>query len=733
MVTILMILSGFSFLPYVISAIVGLIIRSRQQFRAYVEINSNTAYILLCGVVDYEILHHFLSELYTGKPNNPDFAELFVVILSPHPASRRVKSLMNSLKFRDKILFLQGSAKNSADLRRICVESFTAVYITRDFVTPSLRIEEDSIFLSAISVSKYLKSVLGNLGQVSCAPGVSTLSNSRQVVATRPLVLVKMTHTGRGQSALISGNIDVVISMQEFKCCLIGMGAVIPGFIAVFANLCRATNYLRESSKFELEMLHDYFEGTEFSLREVPVEVDKWSCEVLLMTFVEATRNAYLVSGGRVILVAALREKRRNEDRTREKMHLSGSLLFLVNPKEETIMKGYYSIFAISKSFEEAQSVFLTSPYEQSSPVRAGTHMQMENIASLEITEFRQISSNDSASASSSFVGRDRSNHRDKEPEDGTEPNQYLTEDTGIDQKCLDDSDSIKFNFQKDGSTHTVFGTDNYSDNPAIKNGHSSFLSGLCSFGCSNFDAKSDIFDLNFRNHIVIVMESPKSRDLNSIMLHIIYCLRSIRKCYTGAILVLSERALELSELASDIQGINKEVLSKVFFYLGHPRNPNHLKKCYVYHALSVILLGSEDQEQIPSVEDEGDESMHNMVQIDRHKTVTCLNLHSIYNDWSQHSKRPCKTFTVVELAHEINIKFLSQAPEWPLIISGSVFCHSVIDALMVSAIFNPNIVLFWNIILNVEGIESMENKFRSSEAFYRPLESAPVGLKLNK
>lgn len=732
--TIIMIISGFSYLLYdVISSIVNVVIKLRRQYRNYVEVNSNIAYILICGLVDYEILSHFLSELYAGKPNSVGFKELYVVILSPHIASRRIQSLISSSKFHDKILYLQGSAKNSDDLRRVSIESFTAIYIIRDIVTQSLRVEEDSIFLSAISVSKFLETdiALKKIESSSTRRDCVTIFDDRSY--SRPMVMVKMTNTARGQSALVAGNVDIVISMQEFMYCLVGMGAVVPGFIAVFASLCRVTNLLGANNQCHFDIPHEYFEGTQYSLREVLFEREKWHLDVIQMTFACAIRHLYLCSEGKVILVAGIRQKHSIRNFSRGRPQQSKNVNLFVGPKDNIKLADCYSLFVISKSLEDVEYCI-----KKTAAVIPSPHGLNFNVVESAIDPFSSHKKGDLCKELDNRTQRfsqEMCNLSTTEKIDVAETKDLLHPNSSIESTDrLDVNDTAR----QDELIDNIFDSPRFAEVSSSNTLKSAFVSGLCSFGISGYFGQNTSADTNsfyksiFKDHIVIVIESQKSRELNSLMLQIIYCLRSIRKLHSAAVLVFSERALELSDLSFEIQSVNADILSNVFFYMGHPRNPNHLKNCFVFCARSVILIGSEELPEPLPDEEEEDEGYRAMIQIDRCKTVTSLTLHTIYNDWSLRHNCPCKTFTVVELSHEINIKFLSQEPEWPLLISGGVFCHSVIDALMVSSIFSPNLILFWNVILDIEGIESMESRFKSSRAFYQVPVSNQVHLCLS-
>jgi len=61
------------------------------------------------------------------------------------------------------------------------------------------------------------------------------------------------------------------------------------------------------------------------------------------------------------------------------------------------------------------------------------------------------------------------------------------------------------------------------------------YISGLCSFGLSvNKDGGSADELIEFDGHIIIILESPENKSINSLILCIVYCLRSIRKYFTG-------------------------------------------------------------------------------------------------------------------------------------------------------------------------------------------------------
>ena len=111
------------------------------------------------------------------------------------------------------------------------------------------------------------------------------------------------------------------------------------------------------------------------------------------------------------------------------------------------------------------------------------------------------------------------------------------------------------------------------------------------------------------------------------------------------------------------------------------------------------------------------------MVNVDRAAIITMLNLHLLLQDYQlkqqnqfknknentgkqYHRDKNLHTFTICEVVHESNIIFLRDQiqtadcslldKDWPLLCSGSVMSHTLLDALMVQSVFTPDILSFW-------------------------------------
>ena len=107
------------------------------------------------------------------------------------------------------------------------------------------------------------------------------------------------------------------------------------------------------------------------------------------------------------------------------------------------------------------------------------------------------------------------------------------------------------------------------------------------------------------------------------------------------------------------------------------------------------------------------------MVYTDRSAIITMLNLHLLLQQYqskilskeNNFNNQYVHTFTICEVVHESNIVFLRDQittdkkngkSDFPLLQSGSIFSHTLLDALMVKAIFTPDILAFWEALTGI-------------------------------
>jgi Ion channel len=266
-VTVLVIISGFVIIPTQVAALVSAIV-SRPRYLGWLKLPPNTQHICVCGVVDYELIYRLTTEVFhpTHAPAVIG-ANIVVAILSPTPPSEPVRILLRLTQFRSRVQFFIGSAKSFTDLSRVKAEDALAIYTVSDVTVRSLRAEEDSVFLSAISISRYLdckqwsrleRAVRSQKGfnwrtkridSPFRRPPQGSLDSEAADTADmeidprlceRPRTMVKLTSSARNRPVLSQSGIDVVLPLQEFKYTLIAYGSMFPGFLSLFLNLNRS-------------------------------------------------------------------------------------------------------------------------------------------------------------------------------------------------------------------------------------------------------------------------------------------------------------------------------------------------------------------------------------------------------------------------------------------------------------------------------------------------------------
>ena len=150
------VLLGFSLIPVQAVALVSVLLR-RPQYLGELSLPFGSKHICVCGIVDYELLFRVLTEVFhsTHAPQAVG-VNIKVVVLSPNKPSQTVEILLLLSQFVRKVEFFVGSSKSHIDLARIHADESLAIYIVSDASTSSLKEEEDSVFLSAISISRFL-------------------------------------------------------------------------------------------------------------------------------------------------------------------------------------------------------------------------------------------------------------------------------------------------------------------------------------------------------------------------------------------------------------------------------------------------------------------------------------------------------------------------------------------------------------------------------------------------
>lgn len=242
--SILIIIFGFSLIPAQVATLLT-VLYQRPKYIGALAMPINTQHICICGIVDYELLYRLLTEIY--HPTHAfatTGANITVVVLSPVLPSKPVETLLRGSSFRSKVRYFVGSSKSPIDLYRIKAEDSLAIYIVSDVIANSLRDEEDAVFISAISVSRYLSSKIAErmhqyseenlrssiivneqiyINEVDGGSSSFAASESQRPRRTRygdnsrPRTLLKLASSARNRKVLANCGIDIILSLQVFR------------------------------------------------------------------------------------------------------------------------------------------------------------------------------------------------------------------------------------------------------------------------------------------------------------------------------------------------------------------------------------------------------------------------------------------------------------------------------------------------------------------------------------
>ena len=131
--TIAMIIVSFSLIPYVISEVSSMIFELHSSYQRPTEIYKGTAYILICGDIDYQTASNVLNMLFSTAEGGlhpihscctKDYSELGIVILSPR-RDNGIHALIENPVFEERIIYIKGSPTNEM-LKKLRLESFKA-------------------------------------------------------------------------------------------------------------------------------------------------------------------------------------------------------------------------------------------------------------------------------------------------------------------------------------------------------------------------------------------------------------------------------------------------------------------------------------------------------------------------------------------------------------------------------------------------------------------------------
>eukprot|EP01041_Mallomonas_annulata_P005242 gene5242-10491_t len=757
MLMVIIIVVGFAIFPAQVGSLVQKII-SRSKYAGSLIKSHNTRHICLCGIFDYSTLHRILCEIFHSSYSQEEFNTtryITVAILSPIPPNERIFLFIHEPKYKKNVKYFVGSCKNPYDLKRVRMEEAAAVYVVGDLSTSSLRMEEDSIFLSMISISKYLDH--------RCKPGF------------RPLTLVKLTHSARCRDVLLHAGVNIALPLQEFKYTLIGYGAAYPGFLALFLNLNRARSYSEDETDTAATTT-EYVEGTKQNLHEMSTAVGHCHSAIRHLSFKDAIILLHRQSRGRLILLAGLHN---NCD-------------ILIYPKD-MLIKDLSAIFVICESWMEARSNLMMTRTRTTATTMTNIHNDNyyaaldqplphsrakktlktpfhegmgTGISATEasVTEtdvhlqwrqqqvqvlFRSESCMCPVTSLTSL--RSASIHREM----GTGGRGGVEEAKNVDSSSKDkekdidiETGNIEMVFPRsksDISTKIPLSLRRLNTFSAFPRRPSAGGGGrhlpIGGFIMSGIQTEADAKEVglgrlggtasggtgSLQGHTVVILTSSMVQpvDVRTLMLPVIFFLRVVRALSHDKVIILSDRCPDLLELATEMELVHPGMFYNVHFYTGNARNLEHLRTCSVATAKVVVLMCA------PVASETSEESQEiyraAVIQADRLTIIASLNLQMILDEASSMRSAlsdsfEMPVFTVSEIIHESNVVFLRQKDEvaesrdprrtlldldrddfydWPLLSAGSLLVHTAIDSLMAQALYYPNIIAFWDTVLN--------------------------------
>jgi len=724
--TVLMIVVGFSVIPHQISLLITATSLNRD-YRGELRLHRHKKHILICGMVDYELLYHASRDLFQFGSSDEQMYNIrdeigprhrvVLTVLSSEEPTDRVQMLL--VKYQGLINYMLGNAKNFADLQRAKAHRAHAIIILPDCAAFTLREEEDSIFLSSLAVTKFLDVSCRNCACPACrkkngdvdvklCSASSCCASSHITDCRQGRIIVNLTGSGRNQPILKAMGVDVVIRHTEMKYSLLALGTMLPGFLACFQALVGWT----ESEK----------SGTGVNSRSWNVHQVK--CRTIHpgyaeFAFHQAALSAFSKSRGLVILVAVKHCGR-----------------ILINPKHtdfvtlgaEVTLAECDSLFVLAPSYETASECLGTiPPLMQSSP---------------------PVDSRDSAQALFALPAKFDSV---RDLENMLQQSQHpADEERGSGSK----KNALKIN----PFLHMAPTTPR-RDSQRLTAQDATFdpLRGKSLY----IELTSEMKD----HHVVLLMTNPTdglTAELSppQIMLPLIYFMRVLRTFSNADVLVLSERAAELASLVQDVEQVSPDLLHNVHFIAGHPRRPVELYQCGVKNARTVSIV----RPSCVSGVQYHDLTHKSTLAKDKHCIIASLNLHLllsglVYNEQSSGSGtatpgfrrenvdgddadnaseiadcRSIAPFVTIDIAHESNSLFLrhknarsrehmciidvgadtpannaeaeeevhesngytSKEEDAALMRSGGILMEMCLDNLLVQSVYYPDICAFW-------------------------------------
>jgi hypothetical protein len=672
LLVVVIVIFAFSVFPFQVSEMVEVMHSKGERNVSSFKTRRHTEHIVVAGLLDYESLYVIASQVL--PPHAGDFGGLVLCILSPTEPSPRVATLLAVHK--QYIQFLVGSSKSFNDLRRSRAHKARAIVVLPDIVEEtSLREEEDSVFLSAVAITKYLDNF--TYSSSSSIPRVKTGGNSGMgskrypyQQRAKPRVIVKLTSSARNRPVLLASGVDCVLAVAELRYTLLAFGSAMPGFIAMFNSLIGWNFDIKKMGSTESD-------GRRHSTQTVrQVEVSHFPAGVRAMPWASAVLECYQLSHGNLTLVAA----KRGGDPP------AGAVL--IPPAPEALLGSFECVFAIGDTATVSVLTNGGNGNGSGNDSDNGTHNLSAGNADATgdgsgPDEGKSGSSGDDFTAALVPLARafSASTRRDtrvtyRSPSflaasthglDFSQQARGLSVVTGPAEPSGAGSEVPLPLLQRLPSDSAIggrgsfyFGTPKHiapvpapvpasaASGEGTEVGRVRILNRFAAAevaGTSKGSAGKRFVPASLKErqgsrltgHILVAITATNSETIpaNAIMLPLLYYLRSLRNITGDPIVVLCDRADELVGLVPEVELVSPGVMADVRFVHGFARNPDHLNLVNAERARAAVILRpplASEQSQ----EGVRDKSFVAKVGADKDTIICSLNLHLLL----QQSKR---------------------------------------------------------------------------------------------
>lgn len=214
LVVVVLVLITFSVLPYQVGQLADALAR-RSAYRGFFRPSERPGHrhVVVTGSVSASNLSAFLAEMFHADHGEEQVELLKVVVLSPYEPTEGLLSLMRGVRYRQKLVYLRGSALNDEDLKRCHASRAHAVFLLANNLAPNEEAEDAALTLKTIAVKKFVP------------PDVRVV-----VQLMRPASKLNVNSVG----------VSLVVCQDELRLSLMAQSCLCPGFSTMIVNLVRS-------------------------------------------------------------------------------------------------------------------------------------------------------------------------------------------------------------------------------------------------------------------------------------------------------------------------------------------------------------------------------------------------------------------------------------------------------------------------------------------------------------